>query len=153
MNQDQVYERTENGTVTHVTIREGLNEINHAMMAGRRDVASMSSISRTDYAIEYKDGREVHLVRVDAPAGRTEPGPAVWTGEATQIVTVAGKRYVVGEINQGYPRSGDSPIHRPRAYVRYWGERKGKAFGPTRSAGSNAKPGTVARAIWDAISK
>lgn len=74
----KVYERTENGTVTHVSIREGLDEINHAMMAGKRDVRTMSSISRTDYAIEYKDGRSVRLVRVDAPA-ETDERPDAWT--------------------------------------------------------------------------
>lgn len=66
--QVKVYERTENGTVTHVSVREGLDEINHAQMGGRREVRTMSSISRTDFAIEYKDGRKVRLVRVDAPA-------------------------------------------------------------------------------------
>ena len=64
----KLYERTEDGTTTRVSIREGLDEINHAQMAGKRDVRTMSSITRTDFAIEYKDGRKVRLVRVDAPA-------------------------------------------------------------------------------------
>lgn len=143
MDANQVYERTENGTVTHVSVREGLDEINHAMMEGKREVRTMSSISRTDYSIEYKDGRSVRLVRVDAPAEKPEQGPKVWTGEATQIITVRGKRYVVGTV-----RAGTS-----RAYVHYWSERNGEAFGPTRDTGSDAKPGTVGRAIWDAVSQ
>lgn len=79
---EQVYERTENGTVTHVSIREGLNEINHAMMDGKREVREMSSITRTDFAIEYKDGRKVRLVRVDAPSeqpAETDERPDAWT--------------------------------------------------------------------------
>lgn len=64
----KVYERTENGTVTTVGQKTGLAEINAAMMgAGRRAVRTMSSITRTDYAIEYTDGRSVRLVLVDAP--------------------------------------------------------------------------------------
>lgn len=78
----KIYERTENGTVTHVSVREGLAEINHAMMGGKREVLTMSSINRTDYAIEYKDGRSVRLVRVDAPAeqpAETDERPDAWT--------------------------------------------------------------------------
>jgi hypothetical protein len=81
--QAKVYERTENGTTTtHVSIREGLAEINHAMMAGKQDVREMSSINRTDYEIEYKDGRKVRLVRVDAPtepSAETDERPDAWT--------------------------------------------------------------------------
>ncbi|MFD7776608.1 hypothetical protein [Streptomyces sp. NPDC059753] len=68
----KVYERTENGTTAIVGRSEGLDEINHAMMAGKRDVRTMSSITRTDFAIEYKDGRSVRLVLVDEPAEVTE---------------------------------------------------------------------------------
>lgn len=64
----KVYNRTENGTTAVVSRSEGLAEINRAMMAGKREVKTMSSISRTDYAIEYKDGRKVRLVLADAPA-------------------------------------------------------------------------------------
>lgn len=78
----KVYERTENGTVTHVSVREGLDEINHAMMDGQREVKAMSGISRTDYVIEYKDGRKVTLKRVDAPSDQpaeSDERPDVWT--------------------------------------------------------------------------
>lgn len=65
----KVYERTENGVTKVVSKREGLDEINHAMMAGKHAVRTMSSITRTDFAIEYKDGQSVRLVQVDAVCG------------------------------------------------------------------------------------
>lgn len=58
----KVYHRTENGVTTTVSQKTGLEEIDHAMMGGRREVREMSSISRTDYAIKYRDGRDVRLV-------------------------------------------------------------------------------------------
>lgn len=80
----KVYRRTENGATTYVSIREGMDEINHAMMGGRRDVREMSSITRTDFAIEYKDGRMVRLVQVDAPAPEEKEPEAAdvreWSG-------------------------------------------------------------------------
>ncbi|WP_202917881.1 hypothetical protein [Streptomyces taklimakanensis] len=63
------YTRVENGTEDTVTAKEALAEINHAMMDGRRNVRRMSSITRTDYVIDYKDGRSVRLVLDDAPCG------------------------------------------------------------------------------------
>ncbi|MFH9403286.1 hypothetical protein ACH4JS_26575 [Streptomyces sp. NPDC017638] len=221
MNKVKVYERTENGTVTHVSIREGLAEINKAMMEGKREVRTMSSLTRTDFAIEYRDGRSVRLVQVNAlaPEGYTQgqavvvhrPGqapvtgtvahihtasgfvavlddrrravstyptrfvsaaemeeePAPAEGERTaliqrrangadlmgRVVTVKGKDYVVSAIVPA-----DRPVHagapkgwKPQAYVSYWSERNGERFGATRTAGPDAKPGTVARAIWDAV--
>lgn len=68
----KVYERTENGTTAIVSKSEGRDEINHAMMGGQRAVRTMSSITWTDFAIEYKDGRSVRLVLVDEPAEATE---------------------------------------------------------------------------------
>jgi hypothetical protein len=137
----KVFKRTENGTTTYVSLREGLAEINHAMMAGKKDVREMFEGS-TGARITYKDGRRVMFLKVDAPAEEKpaiEHGPKVWTGEATRIVTVKGKRYVVGTVR---PAS---------THVHYWSERNGEAFGPTRDTGSSAKPGTVGRAIWDAV--
>lgn len=207
----KVFKRTENGTLTFVAQREGLDEINHAMMEGKREVRAMSSITRTDYDIEYKDGRHVRLELVEAPApegftqgqavvvqrpgqpSRTgtvahihtapgyvavrddrrgdvinhptrfvssaeteeesEAGPKAWTGEATRIVTVKGKRYAVGPIHPARSwtvgaTSGVTPAH-----VDYWSERNGKTFGATRSTNGDAKPGTVGRAIWDAVNR
>lgn len=65
----KVYERTQDGCTVHVSIRRGLDEINKAQMAGKRDVRTMSSITRTGFAIEYKDGRNVRLVQVDGLCG------------------------------------------------------------------------------------
>ncbi|MEU7243361.1 hypothetical protein [Streptomyces sparsogenes] len=82
----KVYERTENGVTTHVSIREGLDEINHAQMDGKRNVRTMSSVSRTDFAIEYKDGRNVRLIQVDTPCGnRWKFGKGECTREAGHI--------------------------------------------------------------------
>ncbi|MFD9442097.1 hypothetical protein [Streptomyces sp. NPDC060001] len=149
----KVYERTENGTVTHISIREAMAEVEDAMM-GRVDrerrVRTMSS-GRTQHHIVYSDGRDVRMVLVDAPAVvEPEQGAKVWTGESTRVVTVKGKRYVVGTIRQ----AGDHGTYRiTRAYVSYWTERNGGAFGATRSTNGSAKPGTVGRAIWDAVNR
>lgn len=70
------YTRTENGSATDVDSATARQEINHAMMSGRKSVRTMSSITRTDFRIEYKDGRVVTLVRQDGdrPAPQnTEP--------------------------------------------------------------------------------
>ncbi|MFF1684451.1 MULTISPECIES: hypothetical protein [unclassified Streptomyces] len=141
----KVYERTENGVTTVVGRKEGLAEINDAMM-GRvvreRSTRTMSSINRTDYSIVYRDGRAVTLKLVDEPAKvEAEEGPKAWTGEVTRIVTVKGKRYAAGPLRQ----DGQRP------YLHYWSERNGETFGATRSTNGDAKPGTVGRAIWDAV--
>ena len=80
----KVYDRTENGTTTQVSVREGLDEINAAMISPRKNgVREMSSITRTDYAITYRDGRDVRLVRAEAPEPAeetvTETDSAPWT--------------------------------------------------------------------------
>ena len=52
------------------------------MMDGRRAVREMASITRTDFAIEYKDGRKVRLELVDEPAeepAETDERPDAWT--------------------------------------------------------------------------
>jgi hypothetical protein len=96
----KVYKRTENGVYSLISRSEGLAEINHAMTAGKRNVRTMSSITRTDYDIEYKDGRSVRLVLIDAPApeGFTQgqavvvhrPGQAPITGTVAHIHTAPG---------------------------------------------------------------
>ncbi|MFJ4703161.1 hypothetical protein ACIP5N_33925 [Streptomyces sp. NPDC088768] len=96
-----IYKRTENGTTASITRAEGLAEINNAMMGvGRRQVRTMSSITRTDYDIEYKDGRHVRLALTDAPApeGFTQgqavlvqrPGQAPRAGTVAHIHTAPG---------------------------------------------------------------
>ncbi|SCD41019.1 hypothetical protein GA0115251_106926 [Streptomyces sp. TverLS-915] len=95
-----IYQRTENGTITTVSQAEGLAEINNAMMSGRHQVRTMSSITRTDYDITYKDGRSVRLVLVDVPAPEgfhegqavvvTRPGREPQAGTVAHIHTAPG---------------------------------------------------------------
>jgi len=118
----KVYERTENGVTAVVSQREGLEEINHAMMTGKRAVRTMSSITRTDFAIEYKDGRSVRLVLVDAsaPEGYMQgqavvvqrPGRAPFTGTVAHIHTAPGYVAVLDDGDRAvsnYPTSFVSP--------------------------------------------
>jgi endonuclease YncB( thermonuclease family) len=104
---DKVYERTENGVTAIVSKREGLDEINHAQMAGKRDVRTMSSITRTDFAIEYKDGRKVRLVQVDAPetASETEDWASTATGNVEHRFGLDGRAL----CNRRY-RAYDRPV-------------------------------------------
>lgn len=145
----KVYRRTENGTTTHVPVREALDEVNQAMM-GRivreRRVRTMSS-SRGRHHIEYADGRTVDLVLTTAPAEITPETDS----QGRRIVTVKGKRYIVSAITPARPRTPGATSWTPHAYVSYWSERNGQTYGATRSAGENAREGTVARAIWDAV--
>lgn len=153
------YTRTEDGTTTNVSIREGLDEINRAQMAGRREVRTMSSISRTDFAIEYKDGRKVRLVVTEAPAEVVVESALIQRRQGGdlmgRVVTVKGKRYVTAEITPA-----DRPVHKhapkdwkPTAYVTYWSERNGERFGATRTAGPESKPGTAGHGIWVAVNR
>lgn len=200
----KVYQRTENGTTTYVSVQDGMAEINNAMMAGKRNVREMSSLNATDYAIQYKDGRSVRLVRTDAPApegfavGQTvvvnRPGQSPITGTVAhihtapgyvavradrdrivsnypttfvsaskteapesangrRIVAVKGKRYVVGTIVPARPKTEGVATWVPQPYVNYWaGGPLGIPSGPTRLAKASMRPGTVGRAIWDAVS-
>jgi hypothetical protein len=142
---NKVYERTENGTTKIVSRTVGLGEINHAMMEGKREVREMSSLTRTDYAIQYKDGRSVKLILVDEPAPEAD-------SEGRKIVTVKGKRYVAGTIVPVRPRTPGARSWIPEAYVSYWsGGALGLPAGPTRTAKASMKPGTVGRAVWDAV--
>lgn len=70
------FTRTEAGTTTATDSRTALAEINHAMMAGKRDVRAMSAGSGR-YAIEYKDGRVVLFVRVEGPLPTPKPAANV----------------------------------------------------------------------------
>lgn len=67
----KIYQRTENGTTTHVPVKVAMAEVNTAMMEGKRDVDTMSSGSGR-HSITYKDGRSVVLILVDEP----KPAPA-----------------------------------------------------------------------------
>ena len=66
------FTRTEAGTTTAMDSRNALAEINHAMMAGKRDVRTMSAGSGR-YSIEYRDGRLVEFARVEGAV----PAPTV----------------------------------------------------------------------------
>jgi len=142
----KVYERTENGVTTQVSIETGRAEGDHAMMAGKRDVRSMSS-SYGHHVIEYKDGRKVTLKMIEVE----EPEPVETDSEGQRIVTVKGKRYIVGTLIPARPKTEGVPTWIPEAYANYWSERNGKIFGATRNMCGSQKPGTVGRAIWDAV--
>lgn len=60
-----VYQRTEDGNLTIVTVGEAMAEVNHAMMDGKRHVREMSS-GRGQHRIQYTDGRQVRMIAVDA---------------------------------------------------------------------------------------
>ncbi|MGV9546792.1 hypothetical protein [Streptomyces ardesiacus] len=120
---NKVYKRTENGVTGFVSQREGLAEINHAMMDGKRDVRTMSSVTRTDYGIEYKDGRSVRLTLIDAPApeGFTQgqavvvqrPGQAPITGTVAHIHTAPSYLAVMDDRHRAvanYPTSFVSAV-------------------------------------------
>lgn len=68
---DTIFNRTENGTTTTVSIHEGLAELTHAMTEGAREVRSLMS-GRDRHSIEYKDGRTVTLILADAPSPTAE---------------------------------------------------------------------------------
>lgn len=71
-----------------------------------------------------------------------------------QVVTVKGKLYVVSEITPARPKTPGATSWVPEAYVTYWsGGLLGLAAGPTRFAKKSSKPGTVGRAVWDAVSQ
>lgn len=69
----KAFQRTENNETRIVSIREGLDEANHAMMGGKKDVKTMSATSDR-YDITYKDGRHVVLIKIDKPV-EEKPAP------------------------------------------------------------------------------
>lgn len=144
----KVYERTENGTVTYVSIREAMAEVNDAMMgrlSRERRVRRMSS-GRTQHHIEYADNRVVRMVLVD------EPAKVETNSKGYRTVTVKGKCYVVSDIVPARPKTEGAIIWVPEAYISYWsGGPLGLPSGPTRMAKASMRPGTVGRAIWDAV--
>ena len=62
----EIYRRTEGGHTFEVSVKDGMAEINKAQMNGRRNVKTMSQITRTDYVIEYKNGSKVTFHRTEA---------------------------------------------------------------------------------------
>lgn len=142
------YKRTENGKTTEVTQKVGMDEINAAMFGStRRTVRTMSSINRTDYAIEYKDGRKVRLelIEIVPPTGdRIEPRT-----QTTAAVTLSdGKVYIVDtRITRKHPKNkyGVSCI---ADHTSYYSSRNGQPFGATRFTSENNKPKSVGGRIW-----
>lgn len=143
----KIYRRTEDGVESYMTVKDALAEVNEAMI-GRvvreRRVRTMSS-SHGQHDITYSDGRRVVLIEIDAPQPEKEQ----------RIVIAKGKRYVVSAVTPAQTERrpiGKNSYSLPHpAYVRYWSEKNGEASGATRHASASNKPGTVGRAIWDAI--
>lgn len=145
--------RTENGTRALITRQQAADEIDSAISGPtRKDVHQMSA-SKHGANLHYRDGRIVDirpatLEDVEAlTAKRVEEQPET-TADGNRIVTVKGKRYVVSDVR--YSQTATSP-----ACVDYWSERNGRAFGPTRWAGTEHahKTGTVAAAIWAEVTR
>ncbi len=93
----KVYERRvnahrETGTVEIISVKAGLDEINHAMMGGRKNVARMSSISRTDYHIVYRNGDVVELRQIEQIEQVEQPEQAKPAGTGPDNWTVSGGR-------------------------------------------------------------
>lgn len=104
----KVYERTENGVTTIVSLEDGVAEAERAY-ANRRDVPSMSS-RQGQHHLEYRDGRIVDLVLVDAPTEEPKAAPAapagrtftvIYTGGGETIVHAAGCSHNVRDSFQG----------------------------------------------------
>jgi hypothetical protein len=93
----KVFERTENGTTTEVDVKAGWAEINHAMMAGKKDVRTMSS-GGTQHSIEYKDGRKVRLVLSEVE----DQAPA----QSVNVVSVRG-----GKVHTKSAWDADGSVH------------------------------------------
>jgi len=142
----KVYNRTENGTTVQVSVKDAMAEVNAAMMGPRRNIREMSSVQGS-HTIVYRDRRRVRLDEVDAPERTMRTGAYT----TRKKVTVKGKSYIVTAVTPARPRTPEAVSWIPEAYVSYWAERNGTAFGPTRSGKASMRPGTVGRAIWDAV--
>jgi len=141
--------RTENGTTQLITTRQALDEINAGMMAPTKKLVREMSASRSTAHIEYRDGRKVTI----RPATTEEIAALTTTTETTadgrRIVTANGKRYIIANhISQPTVTTIGGVERTWPGGVKYWAERNGKTFGPTRQALANSKPGTVSAAIW-----
>lgn len=75
----RIYQRTENGAMEIVSVKEAMIEVNHAMMDGKRYVREMSS-GRGHHSIDYTDGRTVVLVEMEEAAPETEDWASTRTG-------------------------------------------------------------------------
>jgi hypothetical protein len=66
----------------------------------------------------------------------------------SRVVEVKGKSYIVGQVVPA--QEEDNFYCAAPAQVSYWGTKDGKQYGPVRTATETAKPGSVAKAVWDA---
>lgn len=142
------YERIENGTTTHVSMREGLDEINHAMMAGKRDVRQMSA-GRAGARIAYKDGRLVRLTVVDA-SELAEPVADEPRPEWRTLKGIAGPFYLWGEDDGERIRFASDrkqATGKPVKFTRWWME--GTRYGETED-GRKVHLWGVATKYWAA---
>lgn len=154
-NRGTIYRLDADNVTSYVTVKDALTVVNTAMTTGWEYVEEMTS-QHGKHRIRYTGGTELHLFEVPAPVKAAATGPArPYSNGPTRTVTVKGKTYVVGTVVPAQTERRKISEHSyslPHpAYVRYWSDRGGKAFGPTRDASGNSKPGTVGRAIWDAI--
>lgn len=138
--------------------KDAMAEINHAMMEGKDDVAEMNH-SRASATIRYNDGRSVVLrpatpeeIANGSGLASPEQGPTLRNGEKTRIITAKGRRYIVSAVTPARPRTPGATTWVPHSYVSYWSEKDGQPFGASRIANEISKPGTISRAIWDAVS-
>ncbi|MFD0352969.1 hypothetical protein ACFVHW_04355 [Streptomyces sp. NPDC127110] len=150
----KVYERTENGTATTVDRRTGLDEINAAMMGETKGaVREMSQITRTDYAIEYTDGRSVRLVLVDAQAEETPALEPERTPLGYVVVTAGNRQFAVWpHISRKHPKN-QYGVSCTADHTTYHGYRNGERFGPARHTSEASTPGTIGALIWAELSK
>lgn len=160
---DLTHIRTENGVSALITWQAACTEIEAGMgfpdRATKRAVRCLSAAGQSAN-IEYRDGRKVSI-RPATPeeiAELTTPSTPKQAEEAPEtdtrgrlIVTVKGKRYIVGRHITQPQTTPDGRVW--PGGVDYWTERNGTTFGPTRVALGNSKPGTVGAAIWAAVTR
>lgn len=150
---DLTYTRTVNGgTPELISARTAFGEINAGMMRPtNKNVRTMSASGQgrsLRASIAYRDGRTVTIRH--ATAAELAERVAEHTADGRRVVTVNGKRYIIGAVTPARPRTPGAIMWNDKAYVNYWTERDGRVFGATRSASERSRPGTVGAAIWAA---
>lgn len=75
------------------------------------------------------------------------------TADGRRIVTVNGKRYIIGAVSQAKTTVVAGNTHVWPGGVKYWAERNGRTSGPVRTALANSRTGTVGAAIWGAANR
>lgn len=67
-----------------------------------------------------------------------------------KILTIKGKQYYVGNI---IPAGDHGIFVLHTSFAPYRSYRDGKPYGTSRKASEKSRPGTVGRAIWDAVNQ